>query len=132
MGLYPSDHLKGLKGLGNVVGTTQRETLHLGLQVIQRRQKYNRTVSGRLVGLEALTHLIAVHVGHHDIQQDHFGLMPVGEVQCFLALVGDQQAIAFILQGLIEDFEVLRIVIHKQNRHLRVLTDNFSHIKGAG
>ena len=58
--------------------------------------------------------------------------MAVGKVQRFFTIVGNEQAITLVFQGLIEDFEVLRIVIHEQNRHLRVLADSFSHKCRAG
>ena len=45
-------------------------------------------------------------------------MVTVGQVQCFLAFVGNQQAVAFVFQGLVEDFQVLRVVINQQNRHL--------------
>ena len=132
MGFHPRNHFLGLKRLGNVIRAAKRKTFYLGLQIIQCRQKHHRTVGRLRVGFQALANLIAVHFRHHDIQKDDFRVVSVGKVQCFLTFVGDQQTVAFVFQGLVEDLQVLRVVVHQQNRHLGVLTDSFSHRNTAG
>ncbi len=127
MGFHPGDHFLGLEWLGDVVGTSQGEAFHLRLKIIQRGQEDNGAVRSLRIRLEALADFIAVHLRHHDIQENHFGLMAVGKVEGLFAFVGNEQPVTFVFQGLIEDFEVLRVIVHKQNRHLRVLADSFSH-----
>ena len=132
VGFNPCNHFQRLEWLGNIVGATQAEAFHFGLQVVQGRQEYNGAIGRFGIGFEALAHFITIHFRHHDIQQNHFRTMAVGKVQRFFAFVGDQKPVAFVFQGLVEDFQVLRVVINQQNRHLGVLTDNFSHRNMAG
>ena len=60
----------GLDGFGEVIDSTQCQSTLLVIFGIQCRDKNNRDVAGFRDFPEFSEHLITVHLGHHDIEQD--------------------------------------------------------------
>ena len=70
---YAGDQLLVVERLGDVVAGSQFEPLDDVLGVVQRREENHRDVLQCGVCLQVPDHLVAVHVGHHDVQQDQVG-----------------------------------------------------------
>jgi len=73
MGLHARQQDRRADGLGDVIDRAQREAFALVFSIHTRGEKNHRDVASGIVGLELATHLIAVHVRHHDVEQHQVG-----------------------------------------------------------
>ena len=71
---HAGDQLLVVERLGNVVAGSELESLHDVLGVVQRREENHGDVLVRGVRLQPFQLLVAVQVGHHNVQQDQVGV----------------------------------------------------------
>ncbi len=115
VGAYPCKHDVGIERLGDVIHRAEGEAVRLALHRVHRGDEDDRDVARRRVGLEGLQHLVAVHVRHHDVEQDHVGQRADGDrMQCALSRDGGADTIVRA-QRLAEDGEVLGRVIDDED-----------------
>jgi len=84
-------------------------------------------VLGGGVVLDRAHHLIPVHPGHHDVEQDEVGRLPRQDVERFLAAGGAQEDKAFRRQHDFQHVPVLALIIDDQNACL-VVRDVGGHL----
>lgn len=77
-------------------------------------QKDNRRCGQVLVFLERLADVIAVHVGHHDVQQDNIRQEIAGYITGFHRRVFDDDPIASLTEEGLNYFRDLRFIIYNQ------------------
>ena len=73
LGAHPRQHHRGLDGFGDVVEGPQLEPALLVAGIGQRGDEHHRDVAGDGVVSELCQHRIAVHAGHHHVEQDQVG-----------------------------------------------------------
>ena len=72
-------------------------------------------VFGGEVALELCRHLITVHTGHHDVEQDEIGWLLCDCSERFFAAGRGQEKIAFRPEHDVQQLSVLAFIIHNQN-----------------
>ncbi len=115
MRLDPCQHNGRTDGLGDVVGRAQLEPQLLILRLRLRGEKNHRYVGSQDVGFEPPTNLIAIQVGHHDVQQNQVRRLGMGNFERALA-IGCQFDGVVGFQQVAHQRQILRSVIHHQNR----------------
>ena len=114
VGVDPGDDLFRLERLGDVVHRAQLQALDLVLGVGEGGEVDDGDVAQGGVGLQAAADLKAVHVRHHDVQEDQGGPGLLGDGQGAGAVFGHQQLIAPAVQGLMQHLQVGDVVVHQQ------------------
>ena len=71
---------------------------------------------GRLGRLEAVADLVAVHSGHHDVEQDQVGTRLLDDRQRGGAALRDQDPRSDPFDGFAQDLQVRDVVVDQQNR----------------
>ncbi|MNV37671.1 hypothetical protein D3C71_1292000 [compost metagenome] len=105
----------GVDGLGDVVHCAQLQPHRFVVGGAHGGEENHRNVFGLGVELQAPQHLVAIHVRHHDVEQDQVGLFGRHDLQrafaggCQLDLVVGAQEVAHQRQ-------IARGVIHHQHR----------------
>jgi len=118
----PCEHFLRLERLVDEIDRAELETPHLLAWLRQRREKNDRAVAGDGICLQARTRLEAVHLRHHDIQQDQIRDDTLRDGERVFAAPGREQAVAVTLERLIQDLKVRGVVIHQQDlRSVRFL-----------
>ena len=99
LGRHPRQDDGRADRLGDVVHRAQFQALLLVLDLGHGGQEDDRDVTRLRVGLELLADLVAVHAGHHDVEQDQVG-RGVGpdDLQRLLAVVGDLDPVVVLEQ----------------------------------
>ena len=59
--------------------------------------------------------LKAIHLGHHDIEQDEIGLLVTGGVEGVLAVVGDDDAQPLFCEVIAHEGAHVRLVVHNED-----------------
>jgi hypothetical protein len=89
LGLHARQHHRRADRLGDVVHPADLEAGRLRFDIGLGRQEQHRDVGGARVLLEAAADLVAVHLGHHHVEQDDVGRrIGLGDLQRALALAG--------------------------------------------
>src|SRR5439155_16006802 len=83
------------------------------------RQQDDRDVLGALFGLEQLAGLVAVELGHHDIQHDQVGLLAARLLERLLPVQGGDHLVPFHAEAEVEDVHDVDLVIHDQDPSFR-------------
>lgn len=85
----------GTYGLGDIVGRAQAQAVFLGLGIALAGDEDDGDMGGALLGAQRTQHLVAVHAGHGQVQQDQ--LQPVGfalgDHQRTRAVLGQQHTV---------------------------------------
>ena len=97
----------------DVVRRPQLETQHFILGLAQRGDKNDRDMPGRLVSLDLAADFIAVHAGHHDIEQDQVGRLRRHYFHRQLAAVGNFYRVVRT-QYAAQHIDVLGRIVHDQ------------------
>ena len=100
-------------GLGNEVHRTQLQSQRLCRFVVVGGDEDDRDVAGCGIGLQPTAHLVAIHAGHHHVQQHQVGLLGKAHRQRLLA-TGGHQHLMVGGKGLVQRLDVDRLVIHHQ------------------
>ena len=87
-GRHPGQQLALVDRLGQEVVGAGLQGLHL-LLVAARGDHHDRQVGGVGLLADPAAHLVAVHAGHHDVQEDEVDLGPVDRLQRLLAGLAD-------------------------------------------
>ena len=115
VGFHPGQHHRRADGFGDVIHRAQLQTFFLVLGFGHGGQKDDRNVAGGAVALQTFAHLITVHLGHHDVQQDQIGRsVRGGDGQRLFAAIGDFDLVQILEQGA-HQFQIVRRVVHNQN-----------------
>ena len=67
------------------------------------------------VFLDALTELVSVHAGHHDIAHDDVGLVFPGQLQSFFSVGGRHHLLEVLFQNFFQKLCHLGVVIGHEN-----------------
>ena len=86
---------------------------HLGRA---RRDENHRDAARFLAGLQTLADLDAIHVGHHDIEEDEIRFFLFDEIERLEAVVGSRHADVFAFQLSLQQLDVDGLVIDDQDR----------------
>ncbi|MOA34606.1 hypothetical protein D3C78_1559900 [compost metagenome] len=91
LGAYPRLDDDGLDGLGDVVGGPEGQALLFALRIGEGGEQYHWDAVGVGVGAKLLEYLVAVHAGHHHIQQNEIGFrLATGDAQALLPALGGE------------------------------------------
>ena len=85
------------------------------LRVRHRGHHNDRRERERGIGTQAPTHLEAVELGHHDVEQDQIRSMLPGGCQPFLAIGRGEDLVAFRDQSSLQDLDVRRVVVDDED-----------------
>ncbi len=113
--LHTGKRLIEVDGLRDVIHGADAEPLEFALFGRAGGDENNRNGPRVFLRLEALADLDAVHVGHHDIEQNEVGLFALDEVDGLKASIGGDDAQAFALKLALEELDVDRLVVDDQD-----------------
>jgi hypothetical protein len=128
VGVDPREHLLRLEGLRHEVHGPRLEPAHLLPRLRERGEEDHGGALRLRVRLQPAARLVAIDARHHHVEQDEGRAGPVRDLERVLAARGDQQAVAAAVEGLPQEVEVRRLVVHEQDapgrgRHLRSIVD---------
>ena len=125
VGPDPGEGDRRIDRFGDVVHGAQGQTVLLVFGTVHGGDEDHRDVVGHRVRAQALEDLVAIHLGHHHVEQDQVRGLGGGSAQGALARVGGTHSIQRH-QQLTEQGQVLRRVIDDQDGlfffHIRVLS----------
>ncbi len=81
VGIYAGQYLGSLKGLGDIIYPTNREGTDLIQGFGYSADKNDRDIVGTFISLQPFANLVAIHVGHLDIQQNQVRRFRLGRGQ---------------------------------------------------
>jgi hypothetical protein len=113
--LDPGHQGRLVDGLGQILVGARLEPGHDVLRVGFGGHQDDRDEGEVAVALEVLADLDAVHLGHHDVEQDQVRLPFAGERQAFLAVAGRVDLVAVDRKPGFEDVAVGRVVVDDEN-----------------
>ncbi len=119
-------------GLGEVIMAADLESADLVLHFKFGGEEKDGDVAGVLVGLEAAADFEAVHLGHHDVQNDDIDGLFGEEFEGGAAGVGGQTIEARVLKADLEEAQGLGLVVNGQNPGLALNTVDCFQIGGGG
>ena len=115
LGTHPRQHDRRGDWLGDVVGSTELQAPFLIADRCQRRQEDDRNVGRQRVVAQAGQYLVAVHAGHHHVEEDQLG--PGGAARhaqaTFTACRGEH--LVLWTQQIAEHQEILGGIVNNQN-----------------
>ena len=121
LGAHPRQQLHRVEGLGDIVIRAHVESQHLvGVLALGGQQDHRH-----VAGLAQLRHGgQAVHDGHHDVHEDQMHVLPGGDAERLLAVIGGQHPIALRAEiDLQRGHDVLFVVNHQNVVHGKFLSD---------
>jgi hypothetical protein len=104
----------GVEGLGDVVRRAFAQSSLFGFGRVEASDEDHADRRGPRVLLEPAQHLVAVEVGHDHVEQDDVGVMLLGQVEAFFAVLAQKDGV-FPLQQISEHLPVGRRVIDDQD-----------------
>src|SRR5262245_8362400 len=113
--LNAGEQLIEIEGFGEIIVGADAQAFDLVLERVHGGQHQN----GRVIALQAqaLTDVIAVHVGQHQIQHDHVELSGLGEIDPLGSGGGDGDAVIFGAEPAIDEVGDPRLVFDQQDVH---------------
>jgi hypothetical protein len=118
----PGEHFLRLERLVDEIDRAELETPHLLAWLRQRRQKDDCAVACDGISLQKGARLEAVHIRHHDIQQDQVRDDTLRDGDRVFAAPCGEQAVTMTFERLIQHLKVRGVVIHQQDlRSVRLL-----------
>jgi len=111
-------------GLSEEIADTQSHPLGSRVQIVACRDHYDRNLGGFGTVTECLDDLKSVHLGHHQIEQDHIDLVFMYQLEALWSGVGLNRDEAFTLQIAGEDCDGVLIVV---NHHYLRQPGRFIH-----
>ena len=115
MGVDPGQHFVVLERFGQVVDTAGLEPLDLGGSLGQGSHKDNRDVPGGGEGFQLPTGLEAIDARHHHVHQDQVRSCQLSLPYRTLPIKGGKGPVAGALQGVEQELDVGRLVVHHQD-----------------
>ena len=112
--LHPGGQLQGAEGLGHVVVGPPAQADDLGLLVVNGREHDHRYIAGLVVRLELHEHLPAVHLGHHDVEDNEVGIGLRDHVQALLSVRGQEDLVVIQLEVELDHVGDGRIVLDEE------------------
>lgn len=106
-----------LEGLGDVIDRAQRQSADLVLGIGKRGDEDDRDRGQPGIGLERSKRLVAVHAGHHDIEQDQIRRRGSGQLERLRAAGGGRDRVSRIDDHPAQNADVVRNVIDNQYSH---------------
>ena len=70
LGLDANAEDRGVDRLGDVVDGTFLDAPLLIVRIIEGGNEYHRNIAGIVIATQDTEHLMAIHIGHHDVEQD--------------------------------------------------------------
>jgi hypothetical protein len=113
---HPGQDLGFGEGFGDVIDRALGKAAYLVVGRLQRSHEDDGYFRPSGIGLEAGEHLEAVQPGHHDIQQDEVGEGVFELTQGARAVLGHEQSVALRAEGLEQEPQVGRGVVHDEYR----------------
>ena len=109
-----NDHLF-VEWLGDVVVRTGRQAFgHIAVAAESRHEQHLNGLDS-LVLPDAPEDIVPVHLGHHDVQQDHVGALLPRQTNGVRAVVGRQQLVSLAGQIVRQQPDVVGGIIHNQH-----------------
>ena len=120
------DILQGRDALGEKLASAegQRVLDIVGGSAVGKDENRDAVHNG--VGTETGEDLEAVHVGHHDVEEDHIRVNFRGALETLATIVGDGDIEALAAEFFVEDPLQMLIVLDQQEIHLAPFTSNRS------
>ena len=85
--------LQHLERLGQVVVAADLEAAGLVVHVLERAEKHDRQLAGRLRGAQPSADLVAVDIRHDDVEQNQVGRAPLHGVERLLAAESNRELV---------------------------------------
>jgi len=98
----PREELRGLEGLGDVIGSAAREPAHLVHDLAARGQEDHRDRRGRRVALDPKTDIVAVGVRKHHVEEHEVRQKLFDELDATPPVVGHRHHHAVRLEAALE------------------------------
>ena len=109
------DQLVAVEWLGDIIVGAEAQGPDLRIHLADARQDQHR---GRnLGGAKLLEHVIAVHVGQIEVEQDDVVIIELAEIEAFLAKIGGVDVEAFRAEHQLDALGDGRLVFDQQNPH---------------
>ena len=99
-------HELGVDRLADVVDRAMRKPDRFVFGIAEGGQEQDRDLPGRLVRLEAVADLVAVHSRHHDVEQDQVGTRLLDDRERGGAALRDQDPRPEPFDGFAQDLQV--------------------------
>jgi len=116
--LDPRQQDRGTDGLGDVVDCADLEPDAFVFLVGPGGHENHRNVGRPPVRLEALAHLVAIHLGHHDVEQDQVGRLRTGRDAQRLLAADSHLHMVGVLEQCADQRQIVRGVVHHQDGRL--------------
>ena len=113
--LHTSLENRRIHRFGDVICGAQLETVFLIRGLVHRRQEDDRHIFGRFIFLQSAADLVAVHLRHHDVEQDQVGCLFFGDLQRH-GPAGRRLDDVIRTQDSLDDIEVFRGVVDGEDR----------------
>ena len=98
----------------NVISSTQLKPFCLILVLILGGQENDRDICRRRISLKLLADLIAIHLRHHDVEQNQVGRLSFGNFQCNLAIDGCLYDVIFA-QHTFNNIQILWSIVNRKH-----------------
>ena len=105
-----------LVGFGQVIFCAQLDAAHKAIGLIDRRDDDDGDVAQAAVRFHAAQHFVAIHVGHHDVEQDQFDGLGVEQFECVQAVERGRDAVAATFKCEFEDLQASFVVVDDEDR----------------
>jgi hypothetical protein len=109
------EHFFALERLVDEVNRAELEPSHFLASLGERGQENDRAIASARIRLQAGAGFEAVHVRHHDVEQDQVRRRPLRDGDRVLAAPGGEQPVAVALERLVEHLKIRRVVVDQQN-----------------
>ena len=107
--------LRAVDGLAEKVLGSGAEPPDLGVAVVQGGDDHDENVLGDRVALDPDRHLVPVHPGHHDVEQDEVGRLLRHDLERLFAARREHDTEALVREHDLEQLPVVRLVVHHQD-----------------
>ncbi len=124
LGFYPGEDFASVKGLCDVVDAADLECPHLVRDVVKRADEDDRYRLRCLVLLELQADVVAVQLGHLDVQHDQLRRIEGDHCKCATTRVRGTDLKSPILQNAGQDREIVRVVVDDED----VATVHLRHV----
>jgi hypothetical protein len=115
VGTHPRQQLTFVEGLRQVVDRPELEPLNDALHIILGGEKDDGNVARLRIGLQPATDLVAIHVWHHDVEQDELKRARRGPLQRSLSVGRELEGVPLIPQDVGQELDVLGLVVDDQD-----------------
>ena len=110
------DQLVAVERLGHVIVGAEAERADLAVHFADAGQDQHRRADLR--GAKLLEHVIAVHVGKVQVEQDDVVIIQLAEIEAFFAKIGGVDVEAFGAEHQLDALGRRRLVLNQQDPHV--------------